>query len=81
MGAKELKAKIIITPEILQRFRSYHKRHGAWGVFHVMLDDRNLKLLPKPGLTCGVFTDEEQELYDLLEKMSTTQRGRIAKEC
>lgn len=76
-----MKAKISITPEILQRFRSYHKRQGAWGVFHVLLGDFNLKILPKEGLTCREFTDEERELYELLARMSPTQRGRIAKEC
>lgn len=70
-----------ITPEILSAFRSYHKRHGAWGVFHVLLSDMNLKLVPRDPDVIAQFTDEEKHLLDMLQRMSQTQRGRIAKEC
>ena len=70
--------KIAVTKEIMDLFKSYHVRNGAWGVFHVLLDDRNLKLLPKED---SVFTEEERLLLSLLRRMSPTQRGKIATHC
>jgi len=74
--------KFNITPTILEEFRAYHEKeeNGAWGLFHVLLSDKNLHVrnVPKPEM-CR--TPEELYLAAYLRNMSTTQRGRIAKEC
>lgn len=68
---------VTLTPEIVERFRDYHRRHLAWGIFHVSLDDGNYE--------CGAarerdvnYTDEERELAALFNVMTPSQRRRLA---
>ncbi|MEK7383447.1 MAG: hypothetical protein AAB262_09185 [Elusimicrobiota bacterium] len=34
---------LYITPELVAKFADYYRRHEAWGVLHVSLDDGNYK--------------------------------------
>jgi hypothetical protein len=67
-------------PEVIDRFKAYHRKHSAWGSLHIVLDDNNV------GDDCVRFCrdyasnngDEEgKELAEILLSMSRTQRAKL----
>jgi hypothetical protein len=69
-------------PEVIERFRAYHDKHGAWGSLHIVLDDGNNEDSSVAYCVDSATErgDEEgTELARILMTMSRTQRGRIAK--
>jgi hypothetical protein len=71
-----------VTPELLERFKAYHRDNGAWGSLHIVLDDNNLK--DSNVRFCVKFANEEgdsegEALAEILLTMSKTQRGKIAR--
>lgn len=73
--------RIPVTPELLARFRAYHARHGAWGMFHTCLDDGNYSTFTNDGVSTWPVegTEEERELASILEQLTPTQRAKIAR--
>lgn len=70
------------VPDVIDRFRSYHACHGAWGSLHVVLDDFNLE--DSSVKFCIQYAEERgdtdgAELARVLLSMSKTQRGKIAR--
>jgi len=77
-------AKVTLTPEIYERFASYHRRNLAWGIFHVWLDDGNYKG-KMPAWPWGTepdeMTEEEHGLWGIFCQLSPSQMARIAGRC
>lgn len=66
-------ARVALTPALVDRFASYHRRELSWGIFHVALDDDNYEAdCDEPR------TDEERDLASLFRQMSRTQRAKLA---
>jgi hypothetical protein len=68
-------------PEVIDRFKAYHKKEAAWGSLHIVLEDSNvsdssvsfcIEYAIKNGDTEGA------ELGKILLSMSKTQRLRLA---
>lgn len=70
---------IPVTYELLERFKAYHNKHGAWGIFHVSLDDGNYRLGAAD--LDDSNTDEERELAAIFERLTPTQRRKIKGLC
>lgn len=75
-------SEINLTPEIYQRFKEYHEREPVWGyLFHVQLDDYNLELdVPKDEFYNNASV-KDRELADIFNKLSYSQRKKIANRC
>lgn len=68
-------------PEVVDRFRTYHEAHPAWGALHIVLEDGNVA-------DCYVFycaeraeevgDEEGAALARILLQMSKTQRRKLA---
>lgn len=70
------------VPEVIDRFRAYHRLNPAWGSLHVVLDDGNTRdtfLEGGPAYAESVNDHEGAELYHILQRMSRTQRDKIAR--
>ncbi|HEY8560490.1 MAG TPA: hypothetical protein VIL74_08940 [Pyrinomonadaceae bacterium] len=70
---------ITLSEAIYARFADYYRRNPAWGVFHVSLADGNYEL----GSGIAFFdaskvTDEERDLSAIFEKLSYSQRKKLA---
>ena len=72
----------LTLPEVVPRFRRYYEHNPSWGVFHIVLDDDNhsdscarycLFLASESGDT------ETIALAHLLQRLSRTQRGKLAR--
>ncbi len=79
--------KVTLTPEVYDYFRRYYAQpdHGAWGIYHVWLDDGNYDLDPigEPNDCSGFYrvTDEDRRMWEVFREMTPSQRRRIAKRC
>lgn len=71
--------KLTLTPEIIQRFADYYNRpgNGAWGIFHVYLDDGNQGLPIEQRHIDEAETDEERELLAIFAQLTYSQRVRL----
>lgn len=79
----EMKPRPTVTPEILERFRAYHRAHPSWGPLHTVLDDNNLADDFVNGAIGLANVDGDSEgawLAVILLRFSKTQRARIARE-
>lgn len=75
---------ITLTPEIVERFRAYHRHEQAWGVLHCSLDDGNYCATwggdrPWEIAERATWTDEERELVRMHDLMNVPQRKRLAR--
>jgi hypothetical protein len=70
------------VPEVIARFRAYHRENLAWGSLHVILDDFNTetKFVIGAAERAEASGDHEgAELARVLLRMSRTQREKIAR--
>lgn len=68
--------------EVLEDFYRYYQKNPAWGVLHVILDDGNYG--PVRGAIQyaeGIGDEEGKRLAEILDQMSPTQQGKIARLC
>lgn len=68
-------------PDVIERFKSYHSSHGAWGSLHVVCDDFNVD--DASVRFCIQLAEdnndlEGKELALILLHMSKTQRRKLA---
>lgn len=73
-------AKLTI-PEVSERFAKYHANHLGWGIFHIILEEGNVKKLQVTHFLEDVFssgTPEEIELATLMLKLSQTQLLKLS---
>lgn len=63
-----------ITPEIVERFAAYYRKHPSWGAFHVCLDDGNWWASAFP----VDDDDEERVLVAIFDRLTESQRRRLA---
>lgn len=75
--------KKITIPEVIERFKEYHKQNGAWGSLHIVLDDHNVE--DSSVLFCLDWARENNdtegaELAKILYQMSKTQRLKLSRE-
>jgi hypothetical protein len=71
-----------VTPEVIERFSAYHRKHAAWGCLHIVLDDLNVE--DDSVKFCVVNAKEEGDaeghaLALELLTYSRTQRCKIAR--
>jgi hypothetical protein len=69
-----------VTADLVQRFASYLSRNGAWGCFHVYLDDGNydsLTSIEEHERICGALNDEERGLMEVFVKLTPSQRRKL----
>ena len=69
-----------VTPEIAQAFYNYNKNHGAWGAFHIVLDDPNLDDDSAAFCKKWAIENDDKEaiaLSDYLIAMSPSQRRKL----
>lgn len=72
----------VITPEVIERFAAYYRRHPTWGSLHIVLDDDNLADSHVEfciGWALGEGDSEGHELACLLRSMTRSQRARIGR--
>lgn len=73
-------ARPSVSADLLERFRRYHAKHGAWGPMHVVLDDDNLADdFVTHVIECAQRDDdrEGEALARILLSMTKTQRSKI----
>jgi hypothetical protein len=71
----------ITVPEVIDKFKSYNAKHGAWGNLHIVLEDQNLgDDSVKACIRFAEYSDDKEgkELAEFLLTLSQTQRLRIA---
>jgi len=69
------------VPDVIERFRSYHRGNPVWGALHVILEAGNFR--DKDCRWCAAHAreigdSEGEALAETLLTMSQTQRRRIA---
>jgi hypothetical protein len=72
--------EMIVTEEILERFRAYHAKESAWGWLHVVLDDGNVEDSSVEVCIECASEDGDQEALELgkiLLQMSEAQRLKL----
>lgn len=67
-------------PEVLPRFRAYHRQHADWGSLHIVLADQNVgdadvRFCGADAITKGDV--EGTALALILSRMSRTQRLKL----
>lgn len=72
----------ITIPAVIERFKEYHRRNGAWGILHIVLDDGNVRddfvrFCIAEAESAG--DAEGKELGEILMGMSKTQRSKIGR--
>lgn len=69
--------KPTITPERVAWFADYHRKHLAWGAFHIVLDDGNWKSEIPPDFARG--EPGELEAIAWFNKLTPSQRQRLGR--
>jgi hypothetical protein len=67
-------------PEVIDRFKAYHKDNPSWGALHIVLDDNNVNDLSVDWCRVRARQDGDKEgeaLAHILLSMSRTQRLKI----
>lgn len=69
-------------PDVLDDFKRYHTRHGAWGSLHIVLDDNNctndhVRYCIECAQRRGDM--EGERLARILLTMSRTQRSKLGR--
>lgn len=73
--------RLRITREIIDRFYAYYKQNPSWGACHVCLSDGNYDMVDNPQWALDKGDIEGSKLCEILEELTPTQRGKIAKRC
>lgn len=70
--------KPTLTPDRVRWFADYHRRHPAWGIFHVALSDGNYEFgAAKEALARDAWTAEEREAAAWFDALTPSQRRRL----
>lgn len=74
-------ARVVLTPNWIACFASYLCRNPAWGVFHIQLEDSNLKFDVDPNDALQGATAELVEELEILiryfNQLTPSQRKRL----